>query len=239
MRARASAIMPEMFQTPYETPIMAERAEAADGPSLSRVRGLAARHRLTVVAGTFAERHEGRIYNASYVLGLDGAVLGVHRKIHLFDIDLPEVHVVESSVLAAGDRPLVLTTPFGRLGVAVCYDVRFPDVFRYFQRHDVELVALPAAFSITTGSAHWHVLMRARAIDYQVFMAAASPAPTPGAAYRAYGHSLVVGPFGEILAEAGESEETLVIDLPAARLETVRRQMPLRRHQRPELLRSG
>lgn len=229
------ALLPEMFQTPYDVAEIKERAEPADGPTLTRIRELATELALTIVAGSIPERVADRLYNSAYVIGPDGALLGVHRKIHLFDIDLPEVRMQESAVLTPGDRPLVLATPFARLGVAICYDVRFHDIFRFFQREEVEVVLLPAAFSQTTGSAHWHTLMRARAIDYQVYLGVACPAPTPGAKYQSFGHSLVVDPWGTIRAEAGEDVEQLMVPLDGARLADVRRRMPLRAHQRPDL----
>ena len=229
------ALLPEMFATPYDITVMNERAENADGRTMTRMRELDTKLALTVVAGSFVERHEGRLYNSCYVVGPNGAILGVHRKIHLFDIDLPDVRVEESTVLTPGNRPLVLETPFARLGVAICYDVRFHDIFRFFQREGVEIILLPAAFSQTTGNAHWHTLMRARAIDYQMYLAVACPAPTPGAKYQSFGHSLIVDPWGVILREAGEEEEVLVAALDGAHLTEVRRRMPLRAHQRPDL----
>ena len=230
-------LLPEMFQTPYDTETMRRRAEPEDGPTLRRIRALCRELRLTAVAGSFCEARGGRLYNSAFVLGPDGSTLGVHRKIHLFDVDLPGVQVRESSVLSAGEAPLVLDTPLARIGVAVCYDLRFHDVFRAFERRGVEVALLPAAFSETTGRAHWHALLRSRAIDYQMWVAAACPAPTPGAAYQAYGHSLVADPWGDVVAEAGTGEETIAARLGADRLLDVRRRLPLLAHRRPDLYR--
>jgi predicted amidohydrolase len=228
-------VLPEMFQTPYELPLMRSSAEPADGPTLGRIRGLARDLRLHVVAGSFCEESEGRLHNSSFVVGPGGEVLGVHRKIHLFDVSLPEVMVKESDVFAPGGRPLVLDLPFARLGVAICYDARFPAVFHAFEERGVEVVALPAAFSRTTGAAHWHVLMRSRAVDHQVYLAAACPAPAADSTYAAYGHSLVIDPWGTVLAEAGEVAGRIIARLSAERLARVRRELPLLAHRRRDL----
>lgn len=238
--ARAGAalcVLPEMFQTPYELEAMRAGAEEEDGPTLSRLRASAARFGLHVVAGSFAERRGDAIYNSSFVLGPSGEILGVHRKIHLFDVALEDVTVEESRVFSPGREPLALELPFCRLGVAICYDVRFPALFRHFEARGVEVVAVPAAFSRTTGRAHWHPILRARAIESQVYLAAASPAPDEASGYVAYGHSLVVDPWGDVLAEAGEGEEGIAAHLSAARLEKVRRELPLLRHRREDLYR--
>jgi predicted amidohydrolase len=230
-------VLPEMFQTPYELPLMRSSAEPAGGPTLGRIRGLARELRVHVVAGSFCEEDGGRLFNSSFVVGAGGEVLGVHRKIHLFDVSLPEVKVQESDVFTPGDRPLVLDLPFARLGVAICYDARFPGVFRRFEEAGVEVIALPAAFSRTTGAAHWHVLMRSRAVESQVYLAAACPAPAVDSSYEAYGHSVIIDPWGTVLAEAGEGAGRILARLSAERLARIRRELPLLAHRRPDLYR--
>ncbi len=238
-RGAQLCVLPEMFQTPYEMARIARSAEPASGRSITHVRELARELGLFVVAGSIAEESvdagERKLYNTAFVIDDRGEILGHHRKIHLFDVDLASVKVKESSVLSPGRSPLVVELPFARLGVAVCYDARFPEVFAHFERRGVEVAAIPAAFSETTGAAHWHVLLRSRAIDYQIFLAAACPAPQAGAAYVAYGHSLVAGPWGNVLAEAGVGEETITAVLDPEELARVRRELPLRRHRRRDL----
>jgi len=231
-------LLPEMFQTPYELARLRESAESANGPTLERIRSAARKLSVHVVAGSFCEELDGRRFNSSYFLGPVGEILGVHRKVHLFDVCLDTVKVQESDVFSSGDAPLVVETPFAHVGVAICYDTRFPAIFKTFETRGVEVAAIPAAFSRTTGAAHWHLLMRSRAVDYQIFLAAACPAPVESSAYIAYGHSLVVDPWGSVLAEAGEGDETIIADLSATRLETVRRELPLLRHRREDLYRN-
>jgi predicted amidohydrolase len=227
-----------MFQTPYELPLLRSRAEESSGPTLARISALARALSLHIVAGSIPEKRGGSCFNSAFVFAPDGREIGVHRKIHLFDVSLEEVRVQESAVLAAGEKPLVVETPFCRLGVAICYDTRFPEIFRYFETRGVEVVAIPAAFSRTTGIAHWHLLMRSRAVDFQVYLAAACPAPNPTSSYVAYGHSLVVDPWGKVLAEAGEGTEHVLAEIKAERLAKVRRELPLLQHRRRDLYRS-
>lgn len=230
-------LLPEMFQTPYELEELARREEAPEGPSLAALREAAREAGVHVVGGSFCEKDGPSRYNSAFVVGADGGVLGRHRKIHLFDVSLPQVTLQESSVLSAGEAPLVLELPFCRLGVAICYDLRFPAIFERFEALGVDVVAIPAAFSRTTGRAHWHLLLRTRAVDHQVYLAAACPAPDEGSTYVAYGHSLIVDPWGDVLAELGEDEASTSIPVSAARLETVRRQLPVLAHRRHDLYR--
>ena len=234
-RGSQLCLLPEMFQTPYELDVLKKRAEPLEGDSLSRVSELARSLSLWVVAGTIAERHEEGCSNTAVVFNSGGEVVGVHRKVHLFDVQLETVQVQESALFTPGESPLVVETPFCRLGVAVCYDARFPAIFEHFSRQGVEVVAIPAAFSKTTGEAHWDLLMRSRAVDYQIYLAAACPAPTAGATYQAHGHSLIVDPWGTVLAQADHADATLVSQCAAERLEKVRRELPLLRHRRYDL----
>ncbi len=240
-------VLPEMFQTPYQLELMNAAAEDSEGPALTRLRDLAAELSLTIVAGSLCERESasgkdlveesapGHLYNTSYTIGPRGELLGRHRKIHLFDIDLDTVRVQESSTFSAGTEPLVVDLPFCRLGVAICYDVRFPAIFDYFERQCVDVVAIPAAFSRPTGEAHWHLLMRGRAVDYQMYVAAACPGRDETANYVAYGHSLVVDPWGDVLAEAGVESDMIFADLSATRIADVRARLPVRSHRRLDL----
>ena len=230
-------LLPEMFQTPYELDVMKERAEPLDGPSARHIAALAADLGVWVVAGSIPERLDGCLANTSIVFGSDGKPRGIHRKIHLFDVSLPNVRVKESSIFEPGQLPLVVDTPFCRLGVVICYDVRFPAVFGFLEDQGVEVVAVPAAFSRTTGRAHWDVVMRSRAIDYQVFLAAACPAPNVASEYVAYGHSLIADPWGTLLAQAGEGAESIVARCEAEKIERVRRELPLLAHRRRDLYR--
>jgi predicted amidohydrolase len=185
-----------------------------------------------VVGGSIPEISNGKLYNTSSVFDPTGKLIAKHRKVHLFDVSLKKVKMMESSVLTPGDSLTTFDTPFGKVGLIICYDVRFPEIFRLMLKKDIKAVVVPAAFSVVTGTAHWKMLMRTRAVDNQIYMIAASPARTYGKGYRAYGHSLVSDPFGIIEAEAGVGEEVIYADLNKERIEEVRNTLPLLRHRK-------
>ncbi|WP_027717051.1 carbon-nitrogen hydrolase family protein [Desulfovirgula thermocuniculi] len=245
MIARAAAsgarlvVLPEMFNCPYVAALFPSYAESyPQGPSLRMLSRAAREEGVYLVGGSIPEEEGGKIYNSSFVFAPDGTLLGRHRKMHLFDVDLPGgLRVRESSTLAAGSGVTVVPCEFGPLGVAVCYDVRFPELMRLMVLKGALVVAVPAAFNMTTGPAHWELLFRLRAVDNQAYFIGASPARDPGAAYVAYGHSLVVDPWGQVVARAGEGEEILVAEVDLARVEKVRRELPLLRHRREDVYR--
>lgn len=236
-RGARLAVLPEMFNCPYQASLFPEYAESfPDGPSFKMLSTVSRELRLYVVGGSLPERAGGSVYNTSFFFGPDGNLLAAHRKIHLFDVDLPGgVRVRESSTLSAGNRLTVVPTELACLGLAVCYDIRFPELFRLMALGGAQLVAVPAAFNLTTGPAHWEITFRARAVDNQFYLAGASPARDREAGYVAYGHSLVVDPWGRVIAEAGEDEEVIFAEIDPGRIEKVRGELPLLRHRRADL----
>lgn len=230
-------VLPEMFNCPYQARLFLEYAESfPEGPSVRMLAGLARARRIYVVGGSIPERAGDCVYNTSFIFGPEGELLGRHRKIHLFDVDLPGgVRVQESSTLSAGSEMTVISTDLCRLGVAVCYDIRFPELFRLMALGGAQVIAVPAAFNLTTGPAHWKITFRVRAVDNQLYLVGASPARDESSGYVAYGHSLVVGPWGEVLAEAAEGEEIIYAEVDLEKIEKVRRQLPLLQHRRADL----
>jgi predicted amidohydrolase len=190
-----------------------------------------------LVGGTVPELDDrGRVYNTALFVGPDGRLLAKHRKVHLFDVDIPGgITFRESDTLSAGGAVTVVGTPLGVIGLAVCYDLRFPELARAMVDRGAEILVYPAAFNTTTGPKHWHLLLRARAVDYQVFVLGVSPARHPKSPYQAYGHSLAVDPWGRIAVEAGTGEELLVVELEREGLESARRQIPVLRQRRPDV----
>ena len=182
-----------------------------------------------MIGGSVPERdEEGKIYNTSYVFDRKGELIGKHRKVHLFDIDVPGgQYFKESDVLSPGKEMTVFDTEYGRMGVCICFDIRFPDLFLQMRRAGVRMVFVPAAFNMTTGPAHWQTLFRSRALDQQIFMAGCSPARDETASYIAYGHSIVTDPWGRILRELDEKEGILDIELDLAETDRIRTQIPL------------
>jgi predicted amidohydrolase len=229
-------VLPEMFNCPYSTEAFPEYAEALpSGPTACALSRMARAHKITLVGGTLPERQGKKIFNTATVFDPAGRLIARHRKIHLFDVNLKGAVMHESGTLSPGNALTVFPTPFGLMGLLVCYDARFPEIFRLLQHRDVTAVVMPAAFSAVTGAAHWHALLRMRAIDNQVYLIAASPARNPKEAYKVFGHSLVADPYGVILAEAGTVETVITADLDPARLKDVRARLPLLLHRRTDL----
>lgn len=173
-----------------------------------------------------------RHYNTSVLLGPDGGIVGSYRKRHLFDVDLADGTVLrESDTIAPGAAVVCLETPFARLGLSICYDVRFPEHFRALIDRGAEVLTVPSAFTVPTGRAHWHLLCRTRAVENQCFLLAPGQTGHHGGTRASYGHSLIVDPWGEILAEVAEGEGFAAADLDPERLADVRRRLPALRHR--------
>ncbi len=211
------------------------RSEAED-PVLAAVREAAARARIWVHLGSLAvRRHDGRLNNRGYLIDGEGAIRATYDKLHLFDVDLATGESWrESAVYAPGERALVAETPVGPLGLSICYDLRFPDLYRALSDAGARVLAISAAFTVPTGEAHWHVLMRARAIEAGVFVVAAAQCGRHEDGRETYGHSLVVGPWGELLLDMGGKETGVgFAEIDLAEVEAVRARVPAIRHRRP------
>jgi deaminated glutathione amidase len=234
----------EYVQTPEMTNIVERRRDALEAkirpegedPAVRSFSSLAAELGIVLHVGSLALRAaDGKIANRAIVFGRDGAVLARYDKIHLFDVDLPNGESWrESAVYHPGDRAVVADLPWLRLGVAICYDVRFPQLFRAHAHAGAAALSAPAAFTRQTGEAHWHVLQRARAIENGAFVISAAQAGHHADGRETYGHSLIVGPWGEILAEAGDAgPEVVVADIDPELSAAARRRIPALKNERP------
>jgi omega-amidase len=226
---------------------------AGPSPSLAMVARLARRHGVSVIAGSIPERGaDGRLYNTATVIDPQGRLRAKHRKLHLFDVDVPGgIRFRESDCLTGGTGLAVLSgngDPLAtgqahppNLGLLICYDIRFPELALLLQqRQGATLLACPAAFNTTTGPRHWHLVMRARALDTQCFLLACSSArPTDPQRYPSYGHSLVVDPWGAVIAEAGIGEQVLHAELDLAEVGRARQAIPTGVQRRTDLYRLG
>jgi len=232
-------VLPEMFNCPYSPKFFSAYAETVpDGETYNMLSQAAAEEKIFLVGGSIPEREDNCVYNSSFVFAPDGSLLGRHRKIHLYDVDLPGLRIRESDTIKAGDRLAVIGTDLCVIGVCVCYDLRFPEVFRLMALHGAMVIIVPAAFNMTSGPAHWDILFRCRAADNQVYMIAASPARDDSAPYVAYGRSMIVDPWGTIIAGAGESAQVITAEISHEKIERIRRELPLLDHRRPDLYRS-
>ncbi len=228
--------LPEMWNCPYSNDYFRKYAEPEDGESVQMMSDLAKELGIYLIGGTIAELCDDNVYNTAFCFGKDGSIIGKHRKVHLFDIDVAgKFRFMESDTLTAGDSTTVIDTEFCKIGVAICYDVRFPELFRNMALDGAKLIVLPAAFNTTTGPAHWDLLMRARALDYQVYFAANAPARDDNGIFRAYGNSCIVDPWAEFVAHADEKECIIYGDIDLEKEESIRQQLPVLKHRRPEL----
>jgi predicted amidohydrolase len=211
-------------------------AEPLDGPSLTAARGWARTLGIHLLAGSVAERGEGeRASNTSVLIGPGGEDLAVYRKIHMFDVDAGGVSYRESEHELPGSE--IVTAPVGELviGLSICYDLRFPELFRILAVRGARLLALPSAFTRATGRDHWEVLLRARAIENQAFVLAPDQVGTAPPHFDSYGHSAIVDPWGTVLATAAEGECFVAADLDLAMQDEVRQSLPSLANRRPQV----
>jgi predicted amidohydrolase len=210
-------------------------AETLEGPTLAALREVARERRIWVVAGSIAEKvpDPGKTANTSVLIGDDGAVVAAYRKIHLFDVHIPDgARYAESETVVPGDRPVVASTALGRLGLTVCYDLRFPELYRQLSALGAEVILIPAAFTLYTGKDHWEVLVRARAIENLAYVVAPAQVGRHSANRVTYGNAMVVDPWGTVLARCPDGEGVCVAPFSRARLEHVRRELPSLKHRR-------
>ena len=229
-------ILPEMFSCPYASGNFPLYAEEEGNYSFNFLSNLAKTNNIYLVAGSFPEKSKGRIYNTSYVFDRQGKMIGKHRKIHLFDINIKNKQKFkESDTLTSGNNVTVFDTEFGKIGLCICYDFRFPELSRLMVDKGAKAIIVPASFNLTTGPAHWHVMFKSRAIDNQVFTIGCSPARDYNSSYISYGHSLITSPFGEILCELDESESLITYIIDFDYVDQVREELPLLHHRRNDL----
>lgn len=227
-RGAELALLPEMFCCPYQTQNFPVYAQTEDG-EVCRALSRMAREYGLFLGGSLPEKDQGgRVYNTAFVFAPDGSLAAKHRKAHLFDVAVSGgISFRESDTLTPGNSVTTFSTPWGVMGLCVCFDFRFPELVRLMADRGAVAVLVPAAFNMTTGPAHWEVLFRARAIDNQLFTLGAAPARDPGSGYTSYGNSIAVSPWGEVLGRLDEGEGLLVADICPDEIGKVRREMPL------------
>jgi predicted amidohydrolase len=234
-------VLPEKFNLLGTDRAMEAGAEPLDGPTIGWAREIARELGIELVAGSFAERRAGRekLSNTSVHVGADGEVAAVYRKIHMFDVVVGGVEYRESATEEPGDEIAMSRLADGtELGLTVCYDLRFPELFRILAVRGARVIALPAAFTKVTGAAHWEVLVRARAIENQAFVVAANQCGVhPPGDKESFGGSLIVDPWGEVLARAGDEPCFVAADLDLARQAEVREQLPSLANRVPDAYR--
>jgi predicted amidohydrolase len=221
--------LPENF--PYLRREDSERnplAQGLDGPIVQFLREQAKRHDIVLAGGTLPEAipNDERVYNTSVVVDRDGSVRGVYRKIHLFDVALSDVGLQESKTVAPGTEIVVAETQVAVLGLSICYDLRFPELYRALISQGARVLLVPSAFTVPTGRDHWEVLLRARAIENQAYVLAAAQYGVHSETRRSYGRSMIIDPWGTVLATVPDGEGFAVAELDLERLERLRRELP-------------
>jgi predicted amidohydrolase len=232
-------VLPEMFNVIGDADVLRASAEPLDGPSLRWASDQARRHGIWLVAGSIMERVGGqeRVFNTSCLFDPEGERRAVYRKIHLFNCDVPGASYHESATVMPG-CDIVRTEAAGvSLGLSVCFDLRFPELFRVLALDGARLIALASAFTERTGRDHWEVLVRARAIENQVFLIAANQVGASTPKLRWFGRSMIVDPWGVVLAQAPDRECYIVADLDFAEQDRTRAQLPSLANRRPETYR--
>ena len=232
--------LPEMFACPYETPNFPRYAEPEGGSSWQALSSLAEKYGICLSAGSIPECEETdgetRIYNTAYVFDRDGRQIGKHRKVHLFDIDVQGgQYFRESDTLSPGNSIGCFDTEFGKTGLCICYDFRFPETARLMAQDGAKVILVPAAFNMTTGPAHWELMFRQRAVESQCFVIGTAPARDRDSSYLSWGHSIAVDPWGTILTQMDEKEGISIVELDLDYVEKVRNELPLLKHRRTDL----
>lgn len=239
-------VLPECWNSPYSTASFPEYAEPVPGvggkpdpvqsPSTSMICNKAKDLDIWIVGGSIPEREGDKLFNTSIIVDNKGDIIGKHRKVHLFDIDVPgRIKFKESDSLSPGNTPTIVDTPWGKIGVGICYDIRFPEYAMWLRQLGARMLIYPGAFNMVTGPAHWELLQRGRAVDNQLFVATCSPARDETSGYIAWGHSTVVNPWGEVLSKAGPYEETIFAELDLEAVDSMRTSIPCWVQKRSDL----
>lgn len=229
------AVLPEMFNCPYDPVYFSTFAEDSEGPTINMLRKSALDLGIYIIGGSIPLYDEQKLYNACPVISPQGEMIACHRKVHLFDVDLPNNRIRESDSFVAGNESTVINTPWAMIGVAICYDLRFPELARNMVEKGAEVLVYPAAFSSVTGPMHWELTLRARAVDNQVYTIGVGSAPNPHLSFKPYAHSLVCDPMGRVIKKLGTKPQSAVTPLTGTTLYDTRRQLPLLKHRRPDV----
>lgn len=237
------AVLPEMFNCPYENEKFIEYAEEIENSeSLKEIAKIAKEESIHVLAGSIPEleinnlNNSKAIYNTSVFIDNNGKFLGKHRKMHLFDIDVKDkIYFKESDTLSAGCEFTIIKTDFARIGIGICYDIRFLELSRIMALNGAEILIFPGAFNLTTGPAHWETLFKSRALDNQVYTIGVAPALDKDANYNSFGHSIAVNPWGDVIEELDYDEDLRIVKVDLDEIEKIREEIPVLKNRRTDL----
>ena len=229
-------VLPEMFNCPYDISYFSEFSEKEGEETWMFLSQIAKKNNTYIVGGSIPENNNNKIYNTCYIFDKHGKQIGKYRKTHLFDIDVENgQYFCESDVLSPGNHTEIVSIEGIDIGILICYDIRFPEISRKLTNDGAKIIIVPAAFNMTTGPLHWELLFRARALDNQIFLIAASQARNHSSNYISYGNSLICDPWGKVLQRISEKEEILSSKINLSEIDKVRNQIPVLRHLRKKL----
>lgn len=229
-------VFPEMWICPYIGELFGKSKEPEGGETYRFMSSLAKELGVYIFGGSIPEEEGDRVYNTCFVFDRNGELIGKHRKAHLFDVDIKGgITFTESNFVGRGEKSTVVDTEFGKIGVAICFDIRFAEFSRKMVKDGAQVIVLPAAFNLTTGPAHWELSIRMRATDNQVYFMGVQPARDPDCRFKAWGHSTVSDPFGVVIDSCDENENIIYCDVDTDRIASVREELPILSAMRPEL----
>ena len=233
-------VLGEMFNCPYDISCFKDFSESEDsGITVKYLSSLAKEYSTVLIGGSIPENDSGKIFNTSFIFSKEGKIIGKHRKVHLFDVNLrregDEVTFKESIVLSPGNSATVIDTDICPIGICICYDARFPELTRKMALMGAQIVFIPAAFNNITGPAHWELTMRSRALDNQLFVCACSTALNSSFTYHSYGHSMAIDPWGKVLGSLEYENGILNVELDLELISEIRSKLPLLKHRREEV----
>ena len=229
-------ILPEIFNSPYDTAKFKEFSEKKNGPTWSFLSNMAKFHKIILIGGSIPEIEDEKVYNTSFIFDINGEQIGCHRKMHLFDIDIKNgQYFKESDSLSPGNSICVFNTKFCKIGVCICFDMRFPELSRLMVDKGAEIIVVPGAFNMTTGPAHWDLMFRQRAVDNQCYTIGVAPARNEKLSYISYANSIIVDPWGKVVYHANEEESFDVVEIDLNRVKQIREQLPLLSARRKDI----
>jgi predicted amidohydrolase len=227
-------MLPEIFYHPYELKKIS-KLEEKNRETVNKLRKVSKQNKVYLCTGSTVENEAGKRVNKSFLIDPHGKIILEYSKMHLFDVNFKGLRSRESLVFNPGNSINVADTKLGKIGIIICYDIRFPELTRSLALRGAEIILVPATFNIISGEAHWDIFSRCRAVENQVFLAAACPARDTKSQYVAYGHSRIIDPWGTVIAEAGTKEEIIFADITNERLDEVRKRLPLLQHLRKDI----
>lgn len=226
-------VLPEVFNFRGNLIEAAKQAEPISGYSTKFISNLAKKYNVWILIGSLIEKSKNKPFNTSILINPKGKIVAKYRKMHLFDIKLKGKEILESKRNQAGKNPKLARIGNVKVGMSICYDLRFPELYRQYSKNGAEIICIPSSFTKPTGEAHWHTLIKARAIENLSYVIAPNQAGTGSAGIKTYGHSLIVDPWGKILAEGPSNGEAVVFaNIDLGYLEKVRKNLPALEHRK-------